>query len=83
MAYLIILAIWTVIALPVARALRRMCEPPPDPEPDWSAEDPRIIDLCERISRARAAHKRRTHLMDELRSIRLEQLRKQVSGRRA
>lgn len=48
-----------------------------DPDPDWSQDDPRIIELCERQRRARASHRARSHLTREARSIRTERLRKQ------
>lgn len=85
MKWAIILIILTVVAALVGLALGRMFprdpETPPDPEPDWSTEDPRIVELSRHISRARASHSARSHWTREARNIRTERLRQQFHRR--
>lgn len=88
MKWAIILIIWTVVAALAGLALGRMFprepDPPPSPpEPDWSAEDPRIVELSRHISRARASHGARAHWTRELCEIRTQRLREQFQRRRA
>ncbi len=63
MGWAIILIIWTVVAFLVPRN-------EPDPEPDWSADDPRMAALSENIRRARARHSARAHWTREARAMR-------------
>lgn len=88
MMWAAIIFIWAVVAILVALAFGRMCainprDDKPDPEPDWSADDPRITELSENIRRARARHSARAHWTREARAIRTERLRQQFQRRRA